>query len=112
MKRGIEHNTHPGELLKEDIVQANGLTILKAAELPGITRPSLSDILNEKTSITPNMSLRIAKVFGDDNDLEKLDFIGLGKTDGYILRDKRASYYFPVVRFNMPQALSYSLVSY
>jgi len=68
MKRGIEHNTHPGELLREDIIQANGLTISKAAELLGVTRPTLSNILNEKTSITPNMSLRIAKVFGGSAD--------------------------------------------
>ncbi|WP_114751875.1 HigA family addiction module antitoxin [Pleomorphovibrio marinus] len=68
MKRGIEHNTHPGEVLKEEVIRANRLTIGKAAELLGVTRPTLSNILNEKASITPNMSLRLAKVFGGNAD--------------------------------------------
>lgn len=68
MKRRIEHNTHPGEVLKEEIIRANQLTIAKAAELLGVTRPTLSNILNEKASITPNMSLRLAKVFGGNAD--------------------------------------------
>jgi antitoxin HigA-1 len=68
MKRGIEHNTHPGEVLKEEVIRANRLTIAKAAELLGVTRPTLSNILNEKASITPNMSLRLAKVFGGNAD--------------------------------------------
>lgn len=68
MKRGIEYNTHPGEYLKEDVVEANGLTITETADMLGITRASLSKILNEHASITPNMALRISKVFGGSAD--------------------------------------------
>ncbi|WP_439482305.1 HigA family addiction module antitoxin [Cyclobacterium plantarum] len=68
MKRRIEHDTHPGEVLKEEVIRANQLTSAKAAELLGVTRPTLSNILNEKASITPNMSLRLAKVFGGSAD--------------------------------------------
>ena len=64
MERGIKHNTHPGEILKEEIIKANSLTVVEAARLLKITRSTLSNIINEKSAITPAVALRIAKVFG------------------------------------------------
>lgn len=55
---------HPGEILKTELVEGRGLTIGKAAELLAITRPTLSNIMNGKASITPNVALRIETVFG------------------------------------------------
>jgi len=60
---------HPGILLKEDILEFNNLSVTQAAKLLGITRINLSNILNEKTSISPNMAIRISKVFGGSPDL-------------------------------------------
>ena len=68
MKRGIEHNTHPGEYLREDIIEANGLTVSKAAELLGVTRANLSKIVNEHTSITPNMAIKYHWCLGGNPD--------------------------------------------
>lgn len=68
MKRGIEHNTHPGEYLREDIIDANDLTISKAADLLGVTRANLSRIVNEHASITPGMAIKISMVFGGNPD--------------------------------------------
>jgi len=56
--------SHPGEILKIEIIEGRRLTIGKAAELLGITRPTLSNIVNGKSSITPNIALRIEMVFG------------------------------------------------
>ena len=64
MERGIKENTHPGEILREEVIKANNLTVLKAAELLKVTRPTLSNIINCKAAISPNMAIRIAKVFG------------------------------------------------
>ncbi len=64
MKREITHNTHPGELLLEEIIKLNNLTIGKTAELLGVARPTLSKIVNEKSAISPTMAIRIEKVFG------------------------------------------------
>ena len=69
MKRGINHNTHPGEILREEVISAHNLTILKASQLLKVTRPTLSNILNGKSAITPNMAIRISKVFGGNADL-------------------------------------------
>ncbi len=56
--------THPGEILREEIFKANNLTIKEAAELLKVARPTLSNVVNCKAAISPNMALRIAKVFG------------------------------------------------
>ena len=63
MKREMEL-IHPGEMLKIEIVEGRKLTIAKAAELLGLTRPTLSNILNGKAGITPNIALRVETVFG------------------------------------------------
>ena len=68
MKRAKETNIHPGIILKEDVIDANQLTIGRAATLLGISRLTLSKIANEKGSITPNIALRIEKVFGGRAD--------------------------------------------
>jgi addiction module HigA family antidote len=69
MERGIKHNTHPGEILREEIIKPYNLTVLKASELLKVTRPTLSNILNGKAAVTPNMAIRIAKVFGGNPSL-------------------------------------------
>lgn len=66
MKRAI---THPGELLKEEIIVANKLSISAVAEMLGVTRAALSNVLNEKAAISPMMALRIEKVFGGNAEL-------------------------------------------
>lgn len=69
MKRGIEHNTHPGEILREEVIKAHSLTTVRAAELLKVTRPTLSKILNGNSVITPNMAIRISRVFGGNPEL-------------------------------------------
>lgn len=56
--------SHPGEILKMEIVEGRNLTIGKAAELLDLTRPTLSNILNGKAGVTPNVALIIEAVFG------------------------------------------------
>lgn len=69
MNRKIKHNTHPGEILKEEVILANALTITEAASLLGISRAVLSTVLNRKSPITPQLATRIAKVFGGTPDI-------------------------------------------
>lgn len=67
--RRIEHNTHPGEIIFHEIIKPNDLTIKKTASLLGITRYKLSNIINGKSAIAPQMAIRISKVFGGNADL-------------------------------------------
>jgi len=55
--------THPGELLREEIVPAADLTQAKLAERLGVSRRSVNDLLNERRSLTPDMAHRLARVF-------------------------------------------------
>ncbi len=57
-------NIHPGKILREEVISANELTVTAAAKLMGITRTTLSNILNGKSDISAEMCYRIAGVFG------------------------------------------------
>ena len=56
--------SHPGEFIREEIVEELNLTIGRAAEILGVRRATLSDLLNEKSGLTPEMALRLEKAFG------------------------------------------------
>ncbi len=59
------HNPpHPGEIIKEFCVEPLDLTVMSAAEHLGVTRKTLSMLLNGKSGISPEMALRLSKVFG------------------------------------------------
>lgn len=54
---------HPGELLKEECLIPLNLTVTEAAKFLGVSRYTLSCIVNEKQGITPIMALKLSKAF-------------------------------------------------
>ena len=62
-------NIHPGEILREEVIKAHELTVTDAAKLLGVTRTTLSNVLNCKSDISPEMCYRIAAVFGGTPDI-------------------------------------------
>ena len=60
--------THPGELLREDVIPALDLPKTEIARRLGISRQSLYDILDEKQPVTPAMALRLGKFLGNGAD--------------------------------------------
>ncbi len=56
--------THPGAVLREDVLPAVGKSKVEIVDLLGISRQHLYDILNEKKPISPEVAVRIAKLFG------------------------------------------------
>ncbi len=68
LKRAMR-NIHPGEILREEVIFSNGLTVTAAAKLLGVTRTTLSNIINAKSDISPEMCYRIAAVFGGSPDI-------------------------------------------
>src|SRR5882762_6752144 len=56
-------NLHPGKHIKKNVLP-DGLSVKKAAELIGVGRPALSNLLNGKAALTPEMAMRIQKAFG------------------------------------------------
>lgn len=63
-KRGLPP-MHPGELLREEILPALGRSKTEIAKLPGVSRQTLYDILEEKQLVTPMMALRLGKLCGN-----------------------------------------------
>lgn len=54
---------HPGEIIKELCIDPLGITISRAAEALGVSRKTLSAILNGRAGITPEMAVRLAIAF-------------------------------------------------
>src|SRR5437588_7635557 len=57
--------THPGALLRDDIIPATGRTKTETAGLLGISRQHLYDILQERKPVSPTTAVRHGKLFGD-----------------------------------------------
>ncbi len=58
-----------GEFIREEVLDAFGLSISKAAEILQVRRPTLSDIVNGKARLSPDVALRIEKAFGVSMEL-------------------------------------------
>ena len=57
--------THPGEMLREDFLPDYGLTVSALAEALGVSRQSINELLRERRSISPEMALRLGRLFGN-----------------------------------------------
>jgi len=53
--------THPGEVLREDVMKPLGLTVTEAAKRLGVTRKTLSALLNCRASMSPEMAVRVGR---------------------------------------------------
>ena len=64
----VQHNPpHPGSILREDVLPALGLTVTEAARQLGVSRVSLSRLINEQAGVSPDMALRIERWLGVEN---------------------------------------------
>ncbi len=52
--------THPGELFLEDVMKPLNLTVTEAARKLGVTRKALSEFVNRRSGLSPEMAIRIA----------------------------------------------------
>lgn len=59
---------HPGQFIRMEVLEPLDLSVTKAAEVLGVTRPALSALLNGHAALSPDMALRIEKAFGPKMD--------------------------------------------
>src|ERR1035438_3689589 len=64
----MKNPPHPGDLIRTEVIEALGLSVSKAAAILQVRRATLSDLLNSKSALTPDMALRIEKAFGPQMD--------------------------------------------
>ena len=55
---------HPGKAVRVDCLEPFGLTVTRGAEILGVSRVTLNNIVNERTGISPEMAIRLSKAFG------------------------------------------------
>jgi addiction module HigA family antidote len=60
----MKNPPHPGGTVLRQCIEPLGLTITDAADALGVTRTTLSELVNGKRGISPEMAVRLAKVFG------------------------------------------------
>jgi addiction module HigA family antidote len=64
----LKNPAHPGGFIKHEIIEPLGLSVTAAADVLGVTRATLSTLLNERAHLSPEMALRVEKAFGVSMD--------------------------------------------
>jgi addiction module HigA family antidote len=80
--------THPGALLRQDILPSLKMTQKEFADWIGVSRLTISELVNEKRSVTPDMAMRLGKALGSGPQIwlrmqQTLDLWELSQRDTY-----------------------------
>ena len=65
----MKNPPHPGRIIRQECIEPLGLTITEAAERLGVTRQALNNVINGKSGVSPEMSIRLSKAFGSKPDV-------------------------------------------
>lgn len=65
----MKNPPHPGRIIRQECIEALGLTVTAAATGLGVARKTLSEILNGRSGISPEMALRLARAFGSSPEM-------------------------------------------
>ena len=60
--------THPGEMLREDFMPDFGLSVKSLADSLGVSRQTINELIREKRGLSPDMALRLSRLFGNTPD--------------------------------------------
>jgi addiction module HigA family antidote len=65
----MKNPPHPGRIVRQECIEPLGLTVTAAARGLGVTRKALSELLNGKSGISPEMTFRLSKAFGGNPEM-------------------------------------------
>jgi len=60
---------HPGRIVKQECLNALSLSVTKGAEILGVGRVTLSNLVNGKNGVSPEMAIRLSKAFGSSPEV-------------------------------------------
>jgi hypothetical protein len=60
----MKNPIHPGLIIKHDCIEALDLSVTEAAKVLGVTRQTLSRVINCQTAVSQDMAIRVSKAFG------------------------------------------------
>ncbi len=69
MRKMKRQPVHPGKIIKEDYLAPLSITIKDMASNLGVSRKTLSKVINERGSVTPDIALRLSRAFNSTPDL-------------------------------------------
>ena len=64
-KMRLTRPTHPGEMLREDFMPDYNLTVTTLSGAIGVSRQSVNELIREKRSLSPEMAIRLSRLFGN-----------------------------------------------
>jgi addiction module HigA family antidote len=65
----MKNPPHPGSLVRFECLEPLNLTVSEGAEVLGVTRQTLNNVVNCKSGISPDMAIRLSKAFGSTPEL-------------------------------------------
>ncbi|MHB1232786.1 MAG: HigA family addiction module antitoxin [Burkholderiales bacterium] len=80
--------THPGAILREDVLPALSMTQAEFAKRLGVSRLTVSELINEKRAVSPDMAMRLGRLLGNGPEIwlrmqQTLDLWELAKRRDY-----------------------------
>lgn len=60
----MKYPPHPGRIVREECLEPLGLSVTAGAKALGVSRIALSELVNERRGISPEMAIRLSKAFG------------------------------------------------
>jgi addiction module HigA family antidote len=60
----MKNPAHPGQIVRHACLDPLGLSVTKGAKVLGVSRQTLTKVINGKSSISPQMAIRLTKAFG------------------------------------------------
>jgi addiction module HigA family antidote len=65
----MKNPPHPGLSVRLDCLEPLGLTVTEGAKALGVTRQTLNNLVNGKSGVSPEMSIRLSKAFGSSPEV-------------------------------------------
>jgi addiction module HigA family antidote len=65
----MKNPPHPSGIVRRECLEPLGLSVAQAARVLGVTRQALNSLVNDKTGISAEMAVRLAKAFGSSPDM-------------------------------------------
>ena len=83
----MKNPPHPGRLIKQECLEPLDLSITRGADILGVTRLTLSNLVNGKNGVSPEMAIRLSKAFGSSPEV----WLGLQMDYDLAQAEKKAS---------------------
>jgi antitoxin HigA-1 len=65
----MKNPPHPGRIVRQECLEATGLSVTDAAKALGVSRNAISELVNERRGISPEMAIRLSKAFGSTTEV-------------------------------------------